>query len=173
MSSGDYWYDADNGNKPYRYNGSSWVLVQDEDISTAISDAAAAQATADGKMTVFTSGPAAPTAEGVGDLWVYGGVIRKWSGSSWDYEADSTSTALNAEVTTTGGVVLSTNGAIRTAGKSSINDGSAGVLLGDALGLLSRRCADDVDAELAIGCRSREQNLPRLMLPLHPAEVLI
>lgn len=50
---GDLWYDTSNGNRESRWDGSSWVLVQDTSIATAlanantaISNAAAAQAAA-------------------------------------------------------------------------------------------------------------------------------
>lgn len=48
--------------------------------------------------------------------------------------ADQTQTALDDEVTTTGGVVLSTNGAVRTSGKSDPDDGNPGVILGNISG---------------------------------------
>ena len=60
---GDIWFDTDDGNKQYFYNGTSWVSVQDAAI-------AAAQATADGKNRVYrqASQPTGGTyAEG--DLW--------------------------------------------------------------------------------------------------------
>jgi hypothetical protein len=81
---GDLWFDTDDGNKQYRHNGTTFVAVQDAGIGIAISDAAGAQATADGKVTTFIS-ETAPTAEGVGDLWFKAstGELRRWSGSAW------------------------------------------------------------------------------------------
>lgn len=32
LTEGDMWFDTDDGNKPYRYNGQGWVDVQDDDI---------------------------------------------------------------------------------------------------------------------------------------------
>ena len=88
---GDFWIDIDDGNKLYRWNGSTWVDVRDIGISSAIADAAAAQAAADGKIeTFFTS--TAPAASGVGDLWFDtndGNTIYRWSGSAWELSADS------------------------------------------------------------------------------------
>ena len=84
-SDGDLWFDSDDGNKQYVYTGGSWVLAADTRIGTALSDAADAQATADGKVTTFVSG-ATPTAEGIGDLWIdsaNGNRIKRWSGSAW------------------------------------------------------------------------------------------
>ena len=82
---GDLWIDTDDGNKLYRWNGTSWSGVQDGAIGTAISDAATAQSTADGKIVSFYQ-TTAPTAEGVGDLWVDtddGNRLYRWNGTSW------------------------------------------------------------------------------------------
>ena len=81
---GDIWFDTDDGNKQYRHNGTTFVVVQDAGIGIAISDAAGAQATADGKVTTFIR-ETSPTAEGVGDLWFKAstGELRRWSGSTW------------------------------------------------------------------------------------------
>ena len=66
---GDLWMDTDDGNKLWRWNGSAWVAVQDSAIGTAISNAATAQSTADGKIITFYA-TSAPTATSVGDLWI-------------------------------------------------------------------------------------------------------
>jgi hypothetical protein len=42
MVAGDLWFDSNDGNKPYRYSGSSWIVVQDADIAQALADADAA-----------------------------------------------------------------------------------------------------------------------------------
>jgi len=84
MDTGDYWIDSDD-NKVYRYNGASWLEVQDDDIAAAISDAADAQSTADGKIVSFWQDDA-PTAEGIGDIWFDTNDNNKpyrWSGSAW------------------------------------------------------------------------------------------
>ena len=49
MNVGDYWIDSDD-KQLYRYNGTTWDSVQDTGIIQAITDAADAQATADGKI---------------------------------------------------------------------------------------------------------------------------
>lgn len=67
---GDIWFDTDDGNKQYFYNGTAWVSVQDTAIAAAQAAATAAQTTADGKNRVYrqTSQPTTgPFAEG--DLW--------------------------------------------------------------------------------------------------------
>jgi hypothetical protein len=58
---GDTWFDTDDGNKLYFWNGTAWIDVQDDAIS-------AAQATADSKIKTFYQ-TTAPTATGVGDIW--------------------------------------------------------------------------------------------------------
>ena len=66
---GDLWIDTNDGNKLYRWSGAAWTEVQDDDIAQAISDAATAQTTADGKIVTFYQ-DGIPTATDVGDLWV-------------------------------------------------------------------------------------------------------
>ena len=66
LSVGDLWFDTDDGNKPYRYNGTSWVLAQDSGLATLANDA---QATADGKIDSFFQDAAPTTGMSVGDLW--------------------------------------------------------------------------------------------------------
>jgi predicted phage tail protein len=80
--------------------------------ATAISDAADAQATADGKVVTFVQ-TSAPTAEGVGDLWVDSddsNKLYRWSGSAWVAIRDTgIATALtnagNAQATADGKIV--------------------------------------------------------------------
>lgn len=84
-SVGDLWFDTDDGFKQYRYSGSAWVIAADTRIGQAITDAADAQATADGKVVTFVQA-SAPTAEAVGDLWLDsddGNKLYRWSGSAW------------------------------------------------------------------------------------------
>ena len=68
---GDLYYDNKTG-KAYRFakDGSiyKWTIITDTDIAKALSDAAKAQETADGKMTVFSTQPNPPYQ--VGDIWV-------------------------------------------------------------------------------------------------------
>lgn len=85
IAEGDIWLDSDDGDREYRYSGSVWVDVQDAAIAQAISDASTAQATADGKVTTFYQ-DSAPTADGIGDLWIDtddGNKLYRWSGSAW------------------------------------------------------------------------------------------
>lgn len=68
---GDLFYNTQSG-KTWYWNGSSWVHLEDEDIGQALSDAAAAQDTADGKRTVFYSATLPTPPYQLGDLWTYG-----------------------------------------------------------------------------------------------------
>ncbi len=61
------------------------MSVQDNEIDQAISDAANAQATADGKIVTFRQ-TTAPTAEGTGDIWIDSDDNNKpyrWDGAAW------------------------------------------------------------------------------------------
>jgi len=91
-SLGDLWFDTDDGNKLYRHNGTIWVEVQDDGIGAAISAAAGAQATADGKVTTYyalSSSP--PSSPSLGDLWYQTDtyLVKRWSGSVWSTVANA------------------------------------------------------------------------------------
>jgi len=98
MSFGDVWIDTD-GASPldssciYRYEDAdggsqgtlAWRSAPTNAVGLVYLNAAEAQATADGKVTTFYQ-TSAPTAEGVGDLWVDtddDNKLYRWSGSSW------------------------------------------------------------------------------------------
>ena len=68
---GTLWFDTSDGNKPYIYENGQWVSAQDSGIAQAISDAATAQAIADGKVKLWATETRPTTADGVeyGDLW--------------------------------------------------------------------------------------------------------
>lgn len=88
---GDIWFDTDDSNKMYRWSGSAWVLARDTGITTAISTASDALATADGKVTSFFQ-TSEPTAEAVGDLWFDtddNNKLYRWSGSAWVLSTDA------------------------------------------------------------------------------------
>lgn len=81
---GDLWIDSDD-KQLYRWSGAAWLSIQDTGIAQAISDAADAQATADGKIVTFYQ-TTAPTATAVGDLWTDtddGNKLYRWSGAAW------------------------------------------------------------------------------------------
>jgi hypothetical protein len=64
---GDLWFNTSN-NQASRWNGTSWVLIQDNSIAAALAAAQNAQTTADGKITAYYQ-TAAPTVAELGDLW--------------------------------------------------------------------------------------------------------
>jgi hypothetical protein len=109
---GDLWFDTDDNNKPHRWSGSAWVSVRDGTIADAITAAAGAQATADGKVTTFYQN-SAPTADGIGDLWIDtddNNKLYRWSGSAWTNVQDgqiatAISDAANAQATADGKIV--------------------------------------------------------------------
>lgn len=81
---GDLWIDTDD-NQLYRWTGSTWSSVQDQSISQALTDAALAQSTADGKIVTFYA-TSAPTADGIGDIWFDTDDENRpyrWDGGSW------------------------------------------------------------------------------------------
>jgi hypothetical protein len=86
----DLWYDLDDSNKVYRWTGTVWTLVADTRIVDALTQAAGAQATADGKIKTYF-GETAPvhspptTILAVGDLWYKPSTktLYRWDGSNW------------------------------------------------------------------------------------------
>ena len=103
-SEGDLWIDTNDDNKLYRYDGSSWNLARDSGIASAISDAATAQSTADGKVTTFyASSSSTPTPEGTGDLWYQTDtqLFFRYNGSAWQ-EVASYNTGDLADLDTVG-----------------------------------------------------------------------
>lgn len=104
-SLGDLWFDTDDNKKLYRHNGTTFVATDDTRIAQAITAAAGAQATADGKVTTFYQNDP-PTAEGIGDLWVDtndGNKLYRWNGTTWASVRDSgISQAMDAAIAAQG-----------------------------------------------------------------------
>lgn len=92
MHEGDLWLDSDNGNKLYRYNGSTWISVDNTDIAKALTDAANAQKIADGKIVTYYQADQ-PTGDiGTGDLWIDsddGNSLHRYNGTRWIDVTDS------------------------------------------------------------------------------------
>jgi hypothetical protein len=87
LKTNDIWYDTDDGNKLYVWNGTAWVNIQDTAIAAAASAATAAQTTADGKNSVYRQ-DAQPTGGTYvsGDLWFDtddNNKIYRYSGTAW------------------------------------------------------------------------------------------
>jgi predicted phage tail protein len=82
---GNLWFDTDDGNRQYRYDGLNWVDAQDSKIAQALNDASDAQATADGRVTTFFQ-TTTPTANAIGDLWYNSNdrKLKRWNGTVWE-----------------------------------------------------------------------------------------
>ncbi|UZJ42207.1 hypothetical protein OO006_04325 [Prosthecochloris sp. SCSIO W1101] len=123
VESGDLWFDTNDGNKCYRWTGSTWSAIDDARIADAVSAAATAQSTADGKVVTFVQS-SQPTADAVGDLWFDSDdsyKMHRWSGSAWVEVADarisanaSDITSLQSDLTDIGGDVSGNSSAIST-----------------------------------------------------------
>lgn len=91
-NTGDLWIDTGDGNKLYRWNGSSWVSIRDTGIQSALGAASNAQVTADGKIVTFAQA-SQPTATDRGDLWIDtddDNKLYRWDGTSWVSMRDGT-----------------------------------------------------------------------------------
>ena len=66
---GDMWFDTNDGNKLYQWDGYRWTVAQDQDIANAVTAAGEAQAIANTRITTFYQATP-PTSLAVGDLWV-------------------------------------------------------------------------------------------------------
>ncbi|HRE43915.1 MAG TPA: phage tail protein [Terricaulis sp.] len=90
---GSYWFDTNDDDAPYKLIDGEWVDASGDALALALLAAADAQDTADGKITTFAQN-SAPTAEGVGDLWVDTDDAQRrtyrWSGSAWVHITDQT-----------------------------------------------------------------------------------
>jgi hypothetical protein len=128
---GDYWVDTDDNNKPYRWNGSSWVSVQDGTIAiaqttatNAATAAATAQTTANGKNKIFSQ-TTAPTATAIGDYWVDTDDNNKpyrWNGSAWVSVQDGTIAA--AQTTADNAAILAANASTAAATAQTTANGA-------------------------------------------------
>jgi len=108
---GDLWIETDAGNKLWRWNGSTWVDVQDDAIQTALSKAGDAQSTADKKIVTFAQ-TSQPAATDVGDLWIdtaHGNKLSRWNGTKWE---DVQDTAIAAAASLAGQAKTAANSAI-------------------------------------------------------------
>lgn len=82
---GDLWIKTDDGNSLWRWNGTSWVSVDNADIQSALTAAGTAQATADSKIVTFAQS-SQPTATDVGDIWIDtddNNKLYRWDGAAW------------------------------------------------------------------------------------------
>jgi len=114
---GDMWYDT-SSKKLYRYigpNTNNWGLVEDSTAIAAMTEAANAKDTADGKRRVFLTTPYTPYDSG--DLWTNGTNIYRcintrlsgsYNSSDWGLATnyDNTKTVIDGGVVTSGRIQL-------------------------------------------------------------------
>lgn len=86
MVTDDVWVNTADANKTYRWTGSIWAAFSDTRIIDALTAAAGAQATADGKIKTYVSTTSPSGTFAIGDLWwePTSHILKRWSGSSWD-----------------------------------------------------------------------------------------
>lgn len=130
MVVGDLWIDSDDGNKMYRYSGSTWVAVQDAAISTATTLAKAAQTTANAKITTWYQASAPSSGISKGDLWIDtddGNKLYRYDGSSWAAIQDA---AISKAMTAAGTAQATADGKVVTFAQASAPS-STGLTIGD------------------------------------------
>lgn len=108
----DLWIDSDDSNKTYRYNGTTYVLADDQRIGTTITDLSNLTGTVATKITVFAQ-ISAPSTTGrtTGDIWIDtddGNRQYTWAGSWTSRQIGSGAVAPNSliakDVVATGSV---------------------------------------------------------------------
>lgn len=132
---GDLWIDTDDNNKLYRYNGSSWVAVQDTHndavIASHASTLASLSSSLDTKTTIFYQANQ-PTAHSIGDIWYDVDAspvkIYRWDGNAW---TDITTSALSAALTAAADAQSTADGKIRTFAQTSPPTGMTAGDVGD------------------------------------------
>ena len=116
LNVGDLWFDTDDNNKQYRWDGSNWISVQDGTIAT--------------KNRTFYAGSAPTGTFTDGDIWFdtsTGNKPYRWNGSSWISVQDaSIATALS----TANAAQTSANGKNKVTYSASAASGS-GTTAGD------------------------------------------
>lgn len=91
MSEGDIWIDTNDNYKQYVYSGLAWVESTTADALQALSDAAAAQSTADGKIVAYYQDNQ-PSGGSEGDIWFDtndGNRIYVYDSGSWVESQDN------------------------------------------------------------------------------------
>ena len=122
---GDLWFNTST-NKLTRYNGSTWITIEDAGITTAIENAAAAANVADNKITTYYNDnpPTVDLIDGdvldeldTGDLWFDtndSNKLYRWSGTAWvsvqDGQISSLSTSLGNAITNITSLTETLNG---------------------------------------------------------------
>jgi hypothetical protein len=109
MQTNDVWVDTDDANKTYRWTGSTWAAFSDTRIVDALTAAAGAQATADGKIKTYVSTTTPSGTFAVGDLWYNPTTqaLLRWNGSSWGDTVSTVGAQVGVNLTNGGSVVVS------------------------------------------------------------------
>jgi hypothetical protein len=125
MDIGDFWVDTDG--LTYMWTGSQWISLTSQDAIDALSDAADAQATADGKITAFYQDYEPTTGMDEGDIWfeTLGGANRiyvydtgAWVESPDSQIAEAINAAQDAQTTADGKAIVFYDGTEPTTGMS-------------------------------------------------------
>ena len=97
-STGDLWFDTDDGNKMYVWSASTndWVSAQDQAIQDALDNADEALQTADGKNTIYYSTPPT-TGLRDGDTWFDGPTIKTYRNGVWTDSSSNLETQQGAD----------------------------------------------------------------------------
>lgn len=106
--SGDLWIDTDDGNRLYRFNGTSWTDVRDSTIVSAQQTASQALTVAGQKGKTYSQG-SAPNGSSTpppvtGDLWwdTTNYVLKQYNGSTWSAPAMDASQNIRSNTITAG-----------------------------------------------------------------------
>lgn len=101
LKTGDLWFNSSTLALK-RYNGYSWVAVDNKQIAQAVAAAATAQSTADGKIKTYsqTNAPVNNSTDplDIGDLWIDtddNNKLYRWNGSNWINVRDAGIAAAN------------------------------------------------------------------------------
>ncbi|MDJ0789290.1 MAG: hypothetical protein QNK05_20995 [Myxococcota bacterium] len=135
IATNSLWFDTNDDNRQYYYDGLAWVDVRSLELdtlatqlATAVSDIATAQATADGKIETFV-GATEPGSAALGDLWLRtsDNRLHRYDGTNWvGYQDASIVSALtnaaNAQATADGKIVSFYQPQAPTSGESSLGD---------------------------------------------------
>lgn len=92
-TTGDTWFDTDDGNKLNVWSSAAndWLPAQDAAIQEALNDASDAMTTADGKNKLFFTTPTGTLREG--DTWFDGAIIKQYRNGAWVNASDTLDTA--------------------------------------------------------------------------------
>ncbi len=105
---GDLWYVTETideyiKGKIYRYDGVSWILLEDPEITKAFEEANEARLIADGKIQSFYSEEEPTENIGVGDLWINiadNNKLYRYNGTNWVEVYDTRIDSIQEEIDT-------------------------------------------------------------------------